>query len=183
MWFSAFSAFWTTLAFLLAGPPFHYGSAVAGAFGLVGAGGAIGAPLVGHLSDRRGPRLTMLVALLTTIAAFVCLLFSGHSLIGLIVGVFVMDLGVQSGHVANQTRIYAIAPEARSRLNTFYMVCYFLGGAVGSYLGAACWCAIGWPGVCGFALAVLLLALCVFARGKSETSRRPARIDPREFAA
>ena len=94
------------------------------------------------------------------------MLFFGHTMLGLIVGVLLMDLGVQSGHVANQTRIYSIAPEARSRLNTVYMVSYFIGGAIGSVIGAACWRHAGWAGVCGFSIAVLLVAFAVFLRGK-----------------
>jgi predicted MFS family arabinose efflux permease len=73
---------------------------------------------------------------------------AGHSLIGLIAGVILLDLGVQAGHVANQTRIYALIPQARSRLNTVYMVSYFLGGAIGSALGAVGWTRWGWKGVC-----------------------------------
>jgi len=54
---------------------------------------------------------------------------------GLIAGVVLLDVGVQSGHVANQTRIYALDATARSRLNTVYMFCYFSGGSLGSWLG------------------------------------------------
>jgi predicted MFS family arabinose efflux permease len=71
---------------------------------------------------------------------------------------------VQSGHVANQTRIYALDANARSRLNTVYMFCYFSGGSVGSWLGAICWQRAGWTAVCAFGVAVLVLALLVFAR-------------------
>ena len=52
--FAGFSAFWTTLVFLLQTPPYHYGAGVAGLFGLFGAVGALGAPLVGRLADRHG---------------------------------------------------------------------------------------------------------------------------------
>ena len=81
-------------------------------------------------------------------------------LAGLIVGVIVMDLGVQASHVSNQTRIYPIDPTARSRLNMVYMVCYFSGGAAGSYLGAVAWRWFGWWGVCGFG--VLTQIVCAF---------------------
>ena len=131
-----FSAFWTTLVFLLQTPPYHYGSSVAGLFGLVGAAGALCAPVVGRFADRRGPRFTILLALLTTLASFLLLGALGKMMAGLIAGVILLDVGVQSGHVANQTRIYALDPGARSRLNTVYMFCYFTGGSIGSWLGA-----------------------------------------------
>jgi predicted MFS family arabinose efflux permease len=159
-----FSAFWTTLVFLLQTPPYHYGSSVAGLFGLVGAAGALCAPLVGRFADRRGPQFTILLALLTTLASFLLLGALGKLMAGLIIGVILLDVGVQSGHVANQTRIYALDPNARSRLNTVYMFCYFSGGSIGSWLGAICWAYKGWLAVCAFGIAVLVIALIVFAR-------------------
>jgi predicted MFS family arabinose efflux permease len=159
-----FSAFWTTLVFLLQTAPYHYGSSVAGLFGLVGAAGALCAPLVGRFADKRGPRFTILLALLTTFASFLLLGVLGKVMAGLIVGVVLLDVGVQSGHVANQTRIYALDPSARSRLNTVYMFSYFSGGSLGAWLGAICWEYKGWTAVCAFSLAVMALALLVFAR-------------------
>jgi predicted MFS family arabinose efflux permease len=159
-----FSAFWTTLVFLLQTPPYHYGSSVAGLFGLVGAAGALCAPLVGRFADRRGPRFTILLALVTTVASFLLLGVLGKVMAGLIAGVILLDIGVQSGHVANQTRIYALDATARSRLNTVYMFCYFTGGSIGSWVGAICWAYKGWWAVCAFSLAVMAIALLVFAR-------------------
>lgn len=159
-----FSAFWTTLVFLLQTPPYHFGSSVAGLFGLVGAAGALCAPLVGRFADRRGPRFTILLALLTTLASFLLLGAFGKIMTGLIAGVVLLDVGVQSGHVANQTRIYALDATARSRLNTVYMFCYFTGGSLGSWLGAICWEYKGWPAVCALGIAIVAIALAVFAR-------------------
>ncbi len=159
-----FSAFWTTLVFLLQTPPYHYGSSVAGLFGLVGAAGALCAPLVGRFADRRGTGFTIFLALVTTLASFLLLGAFGKIMAGLIAGVVLLDIGVQSGHVANQTRIYALDPNARSRLNTVYMFCYFTGGSIGSWLGAICWQYKGWTAVCAFGVAVLAIALLVFAR-------------------
>jgi predicted MFS family arabinose efflux permease len=159
MCFAAFSAFWTTLIFLLESPAYHYGSAVAGFFGLVGALGAAGAPTFGHLASKHGPRATIRVALWLGMGSFILMRFIGKHFAGLIVSVILMDLGIQIAHISNQTRIYSIDPAARSRLNMVYMSCYFVGGALGSYLGAVCWHAAGWTGVCAFGAGVLCLAL------------------------
>jgi predicted MFS family arabinose efflux permease len=164
--FCCFSAFWTTLVFFLGTPPYHYGSEAAGLFGLIGAGGAAGAPLFGRLADRRGPRFAVGLALLSVLVSFALMWVAGKILAGLIVGVLLMDMGTQAGHIANQTRIYGLAAEARSRLNMFYMVCYFVGGAIGSLLGAYAWRARGWTGVCVFCLGVMILALARFAAGR-----------------
>jgi predicted MFS family arabinose efflux permease len=146
--FCAFSAFWTTLVFFLETPPYHYGSAVAGLFGLVGAAGALSAPFIGRLADRYGARRNVLFALLITLASFVVLYFFGKHMAGLIVGVILLDIGVQAGHVSNQTRIYGLIPEARSRLNMVYMICYFTAGAIGSFTGSILWHHFAWDGVC-----------------------------------
>jgi len=161
MIFAGFSAFWTTLVFHLSTSPFHYGSEMAGYFGLVGATGALGAPLVGRLADKRGPRTTLIIGLYIETASFILLGLLGNTLWGLALGAIVMDLGVQAGHISNQTRIYNLDPKARSRLNTVYMVCYFAGGALGSYGGSLGWHLAQWWGVCGFALIPMVLALGV----------------------
>lgn len=166
LFFAAFSAFWTTLVFRLGAPPFHYGSTVAGLFGLVGAAGALGAPLFGRAADRRGPRTAVFVALLAGIAAFLVLGFGGGTMLGLVAGVVLLDLAVQAGHVSNQTRIYGLDPSARSRLNMVYMVCYFVGGAVGSYAGALGWRYFGWFGVCAFGIGVMLMGILTVLTGR-----------------
>jgi predicted MFS family arabinose efflux permease len=176
LFFASFSAIWTTLVFFLAGPAYHYANAseVAGLFGLIGAIGAGGAPTIGHLADKHGPRFTIRAALWLTLASFFLMGLTGRRLAGLIAGIILMDLGVQSGHVSNQTRIYSIDPDARSRLNMVYMFCYFVGGGLGSYGGALCWHAAAWPGVCGFGALMLLLAL---AAESAYGRRRDLRTD------
>src|SRR5215213_5064071 len=130
--FAAFSAFWTTLAFRLQEPPLHYGSAVAGAFGLLGLVGAGVAPIAGRLADRHHPRWTVGLALIGNIVAWVVMLLAGHTLWGLALGVLLIDAATQAGQVSNQARVYALPAEAHSRFNTIYMVCYFVGGSAGS---------------------------------------------------
>ena len=158
--FACFSAFWATLVFLLASPAYGYGPKIAGLFGLVGAAGALAAPVTGRLADTRSPRLLVGLMLFLVLASYVFFLAFGLHLWGLIIGVIALDWGVQAGHVANQTRVYALVPGAQSRLNTVYMSSYFIGGSCGSYLGALGWSRAGWNGVCavgiGFACVGLL---------------------------
>jgi predicted MFS family arabinose efflux permease len=166
--FGAFSVFWATLVYRLSEPPFHYGAMVAGLFGLVGVAGALAAAVVGRVADRRGPRFTAGMGIVITVASYVVFWFTGSYLWGLIFGVILLDLGVQAGHVSNQTRIYGLLPEARSRLNTVYMVTYFLGGSTGSALGAYGWKIARWNGVCASGLILSALALAVHLRWKSD---------------
>jgi len=176
LFFCAFSAFWTTLIFRLESPPFHYGPQAAGMFGLVGAIGAALAPLVGRVADRHGPRFTVGGALALAFFSFLVLGFGGNSLAGLITGVILLDLGVQAGHVANQTRIYNLIPTARSRLNTVYMTCYFIGGSIGSIVGAWGWRLAGWWGVCTCGLVAITLGLAIFSRSGTSTLSGDRRV-------
>lgn len=156
--FAAFSLFWPVLTFLLAGEPFHLGPQAAGLFGIVGAAGALAAPWAGRSADKRGPRAVITLSLALLALAFVIFAFSGKSIVGLVIGVIVLDVGVQAAQISNQSRIYALRPEARSRVNTVYMVCYFIGGATGSAVGAVTWHAFGWVGACLAGLAFTALA-------------------------
>lgn len=136
-----------------------------GLFGIIGAAGAAAAPLAGRLADRKGARYNISLALIVSLIGFAIFWGTGSYLWGLIAGTILVDLGVQAGHVSNQTRLYRILPEARSRLNTVYMVSYFLGGAIGSALGAYGWQKLGWAGVCLTGLGMLLIAVLVHAFG------------------
>lgn len=158
MLFGAFCVFWATLAFHLEAPPLHYGSQAAGLFGLIGAVGAATAPLAGRLADRLDARVNLRMAVYGAAAAFALLWIFGHTVTGLLVGVILLDACIQGGHVINQSRIHALRPEVRNRLNTIYIFAFFLGGSAGSALGAAAWQRWQWAGVCGVGLAMLLLA-------------------------
>jgi predicted MFS family arabinose efflux permease len=134
------------------------GSEAAGLFGVIGAGGALVAPLAGKSADKRGPRAIVSLALVLYALGFVIFGVFSTSLLGLIAGVILLDIAVQATQISNQSRIYALIPEARSRINTVYMVIYFLGGAVGSACGAIAWRHFGWYGVSGFGLLTALVA-------------------------
>lgn len=175
VFFCSFSAFWTTLVFFLGMPPYRYGSGGAGLFGLVGAAGAVCAPFVGRTADRYGARRNVLFALCLTLLSFVVLYLFRRHLSGLILGVILLDVGVQSGHVSNQTRIYSLLPEARSRLNMVYMICYFVAGSIGSYAGTLLWQRFAWAGVCGFGCALLLAGFGIYY----STSALPPSTYPR----
>ena len=159
--FAGFTAFWATLSFLMKSH-FHMGAAETGLFGIVGLAGAMGSPLAGRLSDRHGPIFTVLWSLVISAVAFI-IMWKWITIAGLIIGVLLMDLGVQSIQVAEQSAVMSLVAEARSRINTLYMVARFTGGAGGSALGALAWVRFGWGGVCGMSLGLIALALVVNA--------------------
>jgi predicted MFS family arabinose efflux permease len=145
--FAAFSVFWTTMAFLLAGAPYHYGDTTIGLFGLVGAAGAACANVAGRWADRGLTKATTLVFAGCLAVSFLPLWYGRHDLTMLVVGIVILDVGAQGLMVTNQSLIYRLAPESRSRITAAYMVCCFAGGAIGSELGSILYDSHGWAGV------------------------------------
>ncbi|SAK61327.1 major facilitator transporter [Caballeronia catudaia] len=172
--FAAFSIFWSVLTLLLAGAPFHMGPQAAGLFGIVGAAGALAAPLAGKSADKRGPRAVISLCIGLVALSFVIFAFSATSIVGLVIGVIVLDVGVQAAQISNQSRIYALKPEARSRVNTVYMVAYFIGGSLGSAAASLAWHAMGWIGVCLAGLIATGLAAFSHWRGRERAQARPS---------
>ncbi len=165
MLFASFSVFWSTLAFLLSGSPYNYSSNAIGMFGLVGIAGIIAAPLLGRLADQgdaKTLRSMVGIAVILTIASYLIFWQLGTQLWGLILGSILLNLGSQGGLIANQVRIYRLDKNARSRLNTVFMVATFTGASLGSILGAYGWSIRQWVGVCiagvllGIVAAILL---------------------------
>jgi len=147
-----FSAFWSTLAVMLHGAPFHLGAGAAGAFGLAGAAGALAAPLAGRVADTRGPQaVASLGAGLTMVsfaAMFLLPLLPPHAALWLIAGSAIgFDLGIQTSLIAHQSIVYGIDPAARSRLNAILMTGVFIGMAAGGALGSLALAQWGWTGV------------------------------------
>jgi predicted MFS family arabinose efflux permease len=170
--FASFSVFWTTLVFLLGSSHYHMGAGVAGSFGLIGASGALIAPIAGRVSDKRGSRAVVSLALTLLIASFLILWGFGYHFLGLLLGVVVLDLGTQANQIANQTRVFSLAPEARGRINTIYMTFYFVGGSIGSLFSGIAWTHYAWPGVCTLGIGFLVLASLIhtFDRPKKSVS-------------
>ena len=146
--FSAFSALWTTLAFHLSAAPFHYNNLVIGLFGLFGVAGVLAANLAGHNADRQRTQLaTVLGGLLITIS-FVVIYVGQHTLLVLALGIVMLDAGTQGLQITNQSIIYSLVPESRSRVNSAYMVCSFAGAAFGSFAAGQSYAHAGWRGDC-----------------------------------
>ncbi|MDT7827516.1 MFS transporter [Pricia sp. S334] len=166
--FAGVSAFWTTLVFLME-DSFGYGSDITGAFGLLGVAGALAAAYVGKLSDKMDKGKIILYSTLLLIGSWVALFFSENSMVGLIIGVILVDLGLQALHITNQNIIFSKNPEARNRVNTIYMVGFFAGGALGTSLGAYAWEHFKWTGVSilGFTLSAAIICVHLICKERS----------------
>lgn len=170
--FAQFGAFWTTMVLLLSDEPFLFNSATIGLFGIVGASGALAAPLVGKLGDKGGSRIAVGYGCALIALSFLVFYFSEQSVIGIIIGIVLIDIGIQGVHISNQTRVYSIVPEARNRMNTVFMSFSFLGTAAGSAFGLFLWQFNGWHAVTLGCLGLSVLAFTVY--GLTYKSKRKA---------
>jgi predicted MFS family arabinose efflux permease len=164
---AGFNAFWVNLAALLASGPWHLGSAWAGGFGIIGAAGAMAASLGGRATDKLGPRTVVAASIGIVTVAFLLLAGAATSLVLLVVGVIVLDIGVQSGLVSNQTRAFAVDPKAQGRINSLYMTATFSGGALGVMVSGWLMTRYGWPGIVAFGVALGLAAAVVHWSGRA----------------
>jgi predicted MFS family arabinose efflux permease len=164
--FAAFSTMWSSVALPLSEAPYFLPHSAIGALGMIGVAGALAATVAGRLNDRGLSRRTTGIALALLAASWLPLAFTHSSLWALVVGVILLDLAVQAVHVTNQTLIYALHPDAGSRLIGGYMVFYSIGSATGAIAATSVYAVAGWGAVCalGAAFSCLGLALWAFTR-------------------
>jgi predicted MFS family arabinose efflux permease len=160
--FAILSSFWTTMVLFLASPPFEFQSLQIGLFGIAGAAGALAAPIVGKWSDGKDPRKNLIIGLVLQLISIAAFYYTGSSLYLFVAGIIIIDIGQQAIHVTNQTRIYALVPEARNRLNTIFMSVSFVGASMGSAMGLWLWDKGQWPVYCFGAAVVILLNICIY---------------------
>jgi predicted MFS family arabinose efflux permease len=164
MAFAAFNVFWTTVPLTL-GRTFGYTQIGIAAFALVGAAGALAAPLAGRLADQGHVRLGTGLALATIAVGFVVAGASVTivSVALLAVMAIAIDAATQVNQVLGQHVINSLDAAQRGRLNALYMTGVFLLGAGGSLLATWVYAVGGWwaAALTGSGLAVI--ALAVFA--------------------
>ena len=164
--FGSFLAMWSCLAFKMGQAPFYAGSDVIGFLGLCGIAGALTASFVGQAVKKVGVRRFNYIGDVLLLLAWFFLSVCGDSYVGIVLGVLLIDIGMQCIQLSNQTSIFELCPAASNRVNTIFMTTYFAGGSLGTLLAGSCWELAGWWGVtaAGVSLVTVSLALTVFTK-------------------
>jgi predicted MFS family arabinose efflux permease len=164
--FGVFCSFWTTLTFHLSGAPFFFHADMIGLFGLVAIAGAMMAPIFGKLADKGNAKRSLVLAVSMIIVSLVLMKLMPDSVIILVAAVLMLDIGVQAMQVTNVAMIYTLDETSHSRINTIYMTSYFIGGALGTFVGLLCWKHGGWNWVTWQMLLWALVAMGIIVAGK-----------------
>lgn len=168
---ACFNAFWVNLAALLVSSRWHLDSAWAGAFGIIGAAGALAASWAGRATDRFGPRRVVGASIAIVTLSYLLLAGAESSLVLLVLGVIVLDIGVQAGLVSNQTRAFAVDPAAQGRINSLYMTATFSGGAIGVAASGWLMARFGWTGIGVFGVALGVAGALIHWMGNARHAR------------
>jgi predicted MFS family arabinose efflux permease len=181
--YAGFSLVWTTLTFLLSDPPFSFGESTIGLFGLAGLGGAVAAMRMGRLHDHGHGRIATGAMLAAILLSWPILYLGRESVAAILLGLVLLDFGVQAQNVLSQGVIYALGRETAGRVTTAYVTSNFIGGAIGSAAGAIAWSAGGWLPVCAVGFAIAATALLAWLTEPRPTPRRRGRRGPLATAA
>ncbi|MFV0672409.1 MFS transporter [Variovorax sp. tm] len=164
----------TPMVLPLTAPPFSLSHTQVGLFGLAGAAGALGAARAGRQADRGRAQHTTFIGLSAMLLSWGLIAMLPWSIWAMVAGVIVIDFGLQSVHVANQSLIYRVRPEAQSRLTAGYMIFYSIGSATGSMASTMVYAHAGWNGVCLAGTLVSGTALLFWALTRHLTPRDTA---------
>lgn len=166
--FAAVQLFWTSNAFYLESPVFNLtskSSEISGRFALVAIVGVFLVPLMGNLCDKKSPRFVIGFSILFAFLAYGVFTVFGTSLLGLSLGIMIMDFAVNSSQASNQARINSVDSPMQNRFNSVFMSIYFFVGSIGSYLGSFIFNKFGWNGIClagfGFVSVALVAHLTI----------------------
>ncbi|TDW87687.1 putative MFS family arabinose efflux permease [Kribbella pratensis] len=165
--FASFSTLWSSIALPLSERSLSHTEI--GAFGLIGAAGALAAGPAGRLADRGYGRVVTTAASVLLATSWAVTAWTPRSLVALAIGTILLDLTVQAVHVTNQSRIYPLRPEAGGRIIGGYMIFYSLGSGTGAIASTMLYEHAGWTGVCllgtAFGLGSVLTTLSRAPRG------------------
>lgn len=159
--FGSFLALWSTLAFKMGQAPFFAGNNIIGLLGLCGIAGALTASFIGKYIHEVGVKRLNYIGCGLIFTAWLSAYWEQDSYAGIIVGILLIDIGMQCIQLSNQTTIFALNPKASNRINTIFMTTYFIGGSLGTFLAGTFWHWFGWTGVVGTGIVLTACSLTI----------------------
>jgi MFS family permease len=103
----------------------------------------------------------VLAGICSMTAAWVAMAFGAWSIIAVVIGAMLLDIGLRAAMVANQTLINSAVPDSRGRTNTLFGLHVWSGNAAGAFLASWTFAHYGWLAVCAGGMAAIVIALMV----------------------
>ncbi|SSP38561.1 MFS transporter, YNFM family, putative membrane transport protein [Acinetobacter baumannii] len=141
------SILYSTIALLLTSAH-HLPDLFIGLVPLVGIFGALSTRYIGKYADQGYTRLLTWMGCGLFLVSWICFYFGQTLLSAYVIGFALIQLALALVHTSNQSIIFRLRPDAKSRINAIYMTTYFIGGAAGSALGIFAWNRGGWTMTC-----------------------------------
>lgn len=161
-----YGGFWGVAAPMLAAVH-RVGPSVAGFMGIPGAAGILIARPAGRWTDRAGLTPVVLTGICSMLAAWTAMALGVWSIIAIVVGAMLLDIGLRAAMVANQTLLNTAVPDSRARANTLFGLHVWSGNAIGAYIMSWTFANYGWLPVCGVAMTATVVALVIHRAGRT----------------
>ncbi|WP_277559280.1 MFS transporter [Acinetobacter beijerinckii] len=145
--FAAVSILYSTIALLLSSA-YQLPDLLIGMVTLVGIFGALSTQYIGKYADQGFTNQLTWIGCALFILSWIFFYFGQTYLFSYILGFALIQLALALVHTSNQSIIFRLRPDAKSRINAIYMTAYFTGGACGSALGIFAWNHGGWTMTC-----------------------------------
>lgn len=155
-----YGGFWAVVASMMA-TLHHVGPTAAGLIGIPGAAGILVARPAGRWMDRSGAAPVVTTGVCVMICAWLAFGISAASIAFVVAGAVMLDCGLRTAMVANQTLVNAAVQDSRARANTIFGMHVWCGNAVGAFLASTAFALYGWLAVCAIAMTASICALLI----------------------
>lgn len=164
--FAVFTAFWTNLTYLLSSPLYEMTQSQIGLFSLFGIGGAAVCLLAGKFVKKYNDYTLIGIFIAVLFLSFILLFFGDMSLTSLILGTFILDIGVYAVHILNQNIIYGLDKKSNSTIASAYGGSFIIGSAFGAYGSSVAYTKYNWEGVIAFCFVLTAISFSAWFFGK-----------------
>jgi predicted MFS family arabinose efflux permease len=155
-----YGGFWAVVASMMA--TLHdVGPTAAGLLGIPGAAGILVARPAGRWMDRSGAAPVVTTGVCVMICAWLAFGISSASIAFVVAGAVMLDCGLRTAMVANQTLVNSAVKDSRGRANTIFGMHVWCGNAVGAFLASTAFALHGWLAVCAIAMTASICALLI----------------------
>jgi len=155
-----YGGFWAVVASMMA-TLHHVGPTAAGLLGIPGAAGILVARPAGRWMDRSGAAPVVTTGVCVMICAWLAFGVSAASIAFVVAGAVMLDCGLRTAMVANQTLVNTTVKDSRGRANTIFGMHVWCGNAVGAFLASTAFALYGWLAVCAIAMTASICALLI----------------------